>query len=873
MPDFFISSEEKMSADLKAFAEGYQKQIKDRKAQGIPPLPLSDKETAAVCSGLSIDNLEENLFLDFGKDTAKALVHLIQNRVPPGVYPASKVKADFLGVIAKGEKPNKYITQDSALEMLGQMIGGYAVTYLLDVLEQNNKLAPQTKDVLSRLFLINKEELDRVIKMAQANNGSAKELIKDWAEASWFSKMAKLPEKVKGIAVRTRGEINTDFFSPAQEASTRDDIPLHALKILSTSPDDKNFLERVAKLKEKNLPLLFIGDVVGTGSSRKSAANSLVWCIGEEIPHVPNKNKGGYVIASKIAPIFYNTVRGCGAVPVRCSTSKIEEGMALTVDFQNGKITDESGATLSEFKLEPTSIKDEYQAGGRNNLIIGRKLTIRAREASSNLGIKIGASQLNIELAVSERKGQAYTLAQKLVGRASGLSGVLPGEYVEPKAHLVFSQDTTGGMTQQEIQELACAKFASPFIQSFCHTAAGPKSKDATNQTKLGKFVSELVGIDLRPGDGVIHTVGNRFLLPYFVGTGGDSHTRFPIGISFPAGSDLVAFAASQGYFPLDMPESVLVRFKGKPEFGITVRDLVNAIPYMAIKTGKLNNEKGDAKVNIFADRIQEIEGLEFLNVMESFKFTDTSAERSSAAAMFNHSKESIMAYVENNLRFLKNNFAKRHTSPVVGDLIHQFAAWLKNPVIEEKDADAKFAEIMEIDLKDIKEPILAAPNDPDKAVLLSQAAGTRIDEVFIGSCMTDISDFRAAAAILDGEQVKHDMKVWTVPPDRESQSQLATEGTMQKILDAGANIHVPGCSLCMGNQAQVSANSTVFSTSTRNFNNRMGTGAQVYLGSAHVGAMITILGHIPSTAEYMDLYKKKVQGKEKEISKQLVFK
>lgn len=861
-----------MSSNLKEFSDEYEKRQKEREAMGIPPLPLPENEVSIISRALLDSKLEDNLFPNIDGDTSKALVNLLQNRVPPGVYPAARVKADFLGSLATGEKASSYISQEESLVMLGQMIGGFAVKYLLDVLEINNDVSVKAMDILSGLFLINEEELARVAQIARNGNSSAKALLKNWAEASWFTRNKPLDKVIKGIVVRTRGEINTDFFSPGQEAGTRDDIPLHALKILSTSPDDKDFIERVSKLKEKGLPVIFVGDVVGTGSSRKSASNSLVWMIGEEIPNVPNKNRGGLVIASKIAPIFYNTIRGCGAVPVRCSTNNIDEGMVISVDFENGKITDESGKELTKFQLDPSSIKDEFRSGGRNNLIIGRKLTIRSIQACKEVGITPGESPLKIDLTLPGRSGQPYTLAQKLVGKASNIDGVLPGDYVEPKAHLVFSQDTTGKMTQQETQELACAKYASPFIQSFCHTAAGPKSKDATNQSNLGKFVSDLVGVDLRPGDGVIHTVGNRFLLPYFVGTGGDSHTRFPIGVSFPAGSDLVAFAASQGYFPLDMPESVLVKFTGKPGFGITVRDLVNAIPYLAIKRGKLNNEKGDSKINIFGDRIQEIEGLEFLNVQESYKFTDTSAERSSAAAVFNHSRGNVIEYVENNLRFLKNIFSKRHTSPVVGALISQFEEWLGNPEILEKDPDAKYAEVMEIDISEITEPILAAPNDPDKAITLSDAAGTKIDEVFIGSCMTDITDFRAAAFILENERVRHSMKIWTVPPDRESQAQLASEGTMQKILDAGANIHVPGCSLCMGNQAQVMTNATTFSTSTRNFNNRMGAGAQVYLGSSYVGAMIAMLGYIPSLDEYKDIYQKKITGKEKEINRQLTF-
>ncbi len=862
-----------MSEALKSFAERYLKHRKERAALGIPPLPLSEKDVAVVSEGLPAASLENGIFADLGNQTSQVLVTLLEDRVPPGVYPASKVKADFLGALAKGEKQSPYINKEKAIAMLAQMIGGYAVAYLLDILAANKDTAAKAAEVLSSLFLINELELDRVVAAAASGNQHAKGLMKNWAEASWYKQVPAVADSIKGVVVRTTGEINTDFFSPAQEASTRDDIPLHATKILSTSPNDKNFIERVQKLKEKNLPIIFVGDVVGTGSSRKSASNSLVWMIGEPIPHVPNKNKGGVVLASKIAPIFFNTVRGCGAIPIRCSTSKIQEGMVITVDFKNGKVTDDNGTLLTEIKVDPASILDEARSGGRNNLIIGRKLTIRSREACKKAGITIADSPLNIDLSLPERPGQKYTLAQKLVGMASGKNGVLPGDYVEPKSHMVYSQDTTGAMTQQETQELATAKYAAPFIQSFCHTAAGPRSKDASMQTNLGSFVQSLGGIDLRPGDGVIHTNGNRFLLPYFVGTGGDSHTRFPIGISFPAGSDLVAFAASQGFFPLDMPESVLCRFVGgKPEYGITTRDLVNAIPYAAMKQGKLNIEKGDAKINVFSDRIQEIEGLEWLHVNEAYKFTDTSAERSAAASTFSLSEESTLKYVQNNLKFLKNNFAKRHPSPTVQLVIAQIEEWLKKPFFIKADAGAQYAEVIEINLKDIKEPLLAAPNDPDKIVTLSQAAGTKIDEVFIGSCMTDITDFRAAAAILKGERVQHTMKLWTVPPDRESNAKLATEGSTEILLDAGANIHVPGCSLCMGNQAQVAANSNVVSTSTRNFDNRMGQGAQVFLGSAFIGAMTALLGRVPSVDEYLDIYKSKVEPKLDWIYQQLEF-
>jgi aconitate hydratase 2/2-methylisocitrate dehydratase len=577
-------------------------------------------------------------------------------------------------------------------------------------------------------------------------------------------------------------------------------------------------------------------------------------------------------MASKIAPIFFNTMRGCGALPVRCPTGDIKEGSRVTIDFVEGTVTDDNGKTLTSFKVEPASILDEVRAGGRNNLIIGRKLTMKAIEVCGRLGIEAADPAIELVDPQVHPEGQKYTLAQKLVGNAVGRPGVLPGEYCEPEAHLVFSQDTTGRMTQQELQELACLKFEAPTIQSFCHTAAGPKSKDSMMQFELGAFIQELGGIDLRPGDGVIHTNGNRFLLPYFVGTGGDSHTRFPIGLSFPAGSDLVAFAASQGYFPLDMPESVLVRFKGKPQPGITMRDLVNAIPYTALKTGQLNLEKGDAKKNVFADRILEIQGLEDITVMEAYKHTDTSAERSAAGSTFSLKPERIKEYVENNLTFLKENFEKRHPAGVVKKIIAQFEAWLAEPRFFEADVGAEYADVVEVNMDEITEPLLAAPNDPDKIVTLSEAAGAHVDEVFVGSCMVDITDLRAVAAIVDGKRLPHTMKMWTVPPDRESFSRLTTEGIISALLEAGCNVHVPGCSLCMGNQAQVATNCTVLSTSTRNFNNRMGQGAQVYLGSSYLAAVTALMNRLPRVDEYMAVYEEKVLSKEKEILTPLQF-
>jgi aconitate hydratase 2/2-methylisocitrate dehydratase len=862
-----------MTEELKRFIEQWTKQVKEREELGIPPSPLSEKQVSIIAEVLLDPTLTQTTFSWNGRRTLpEALLDLLDHQVPPGVYPASKAKATFLGEILTGEKISPFISPMQALEMLGHMGGGANVPYIIQALSLKDDLAQKATEILSNTILISQEEFQQIEKLAREGNNWAKAILQSWAEGEWFAKCPPIPSPFKAIAVRTTGEINTDFLSPAQEASTRDDIPLHALKMLSTSPHDKDFLKRVQLLKEKGLPLVFVGDVVGTGSSRKSASNSLVWWIGEDIPHVPNKKRGGIVLAAKIAPIFFNTLRGCGAIPIRCSTSQIKEGDLLTIDFKEGVIKSEEGEVISHIQPDPPSILDEARAGGRNNLIIGRKLTQKAQQSCAELGIKTGQPALQIEIPSKIPVKQAYTLAQKLVGMSCKQPGILPGEYCEPIAHMVYSQDTTGKMTQQELLELACSKFATIVIQSFCHTAAGPKSKDSTMQNELGRFIAKAGGIDLRPGDGVIHTVGNRFLLPYFVGTGGDSHTRFPIGISFPAGSDLVAFAASQGYFPLDLPGSVLVHFGGKMQTGITVRDLVNAIPYVALQKGMLNLEQGDKKVNIFADRILEIQGLEYLTVEEAYKLTDASAERSAAAATFAHSLDQVISYVKNNLKFLKEIFAPRHPSETVKRVIKLFEEWLEEPKIFQADPGAIYDQELEVDLSQIKEPLLAAPNDPDKVITLSEAAGTPIDEVFIGSCMVDITDFRGAAAILAGETIPHTLKLWAVPPDRESNAQLAREGILSILMEAGANIHVPGCSLCMGNQAQVATNATVVSTSTRNFDNRMGIGAQVFLSSAYVAAVAALLGRIPTLEEYGNIFVEKVQPRWNSLSQPLRF-
>jgi aconitate hydratase 2/2-methylisocitrate dehydratase len=694
-----------------------------------------------------------------------------------------------------------------------------------------------------------------VVGLAGKGNPAARELLRDWAQAGWLSRRPDLGRVQTRVVIRTRGEINTDFLSPAQQASSRDDIPLHALSILSNSPHDRDFLRRRERLLAGGLPLLFVSDVLGTGSSRKSASNSLVWWIGEDIAQVPNKRRGGMLLAGRIAPIFFNTVRGCGAVPLQCPTEDLREGQKVTVDLERGQVRSEQGEVLVEFALRPRSLLEEARAGGRNALIIGRKLTARAREACGELGIEVGEPAVTLERPVRHPESTHYTLAQKLVGAAAGLPGVLAGDYVEPRVHLVFSQDTTGEMTRQELMEHGVLHFVVPFIQSFCHTAAAPRSEDARMQADLGAFVASLGGIDQRPGDGSIHSNGNRFLLPYFVGTGGDSHTRFPIGLSFPAGSDLVALAAGQGFLPLEMPESVLVRFTGSMQPGITVRDLVNAIPHAALRQEKLDLGKVGEKKNLFSGRVLEMEGLERLTVEEAFKLTDASAERSAAAATFRHDLENVVEYVENNLRFLENNFSKRHSAAVVAGIMAAMREWLRAPYLLERDAEPRYAEVLPIDLDAVREPLLAAPNDPDRIVALSEVAGTPVEEVFLGSCMTDITDFRAAAAILEGGRVQHRLKFWAVPPDRETAAALGREGISADLLEAGANLHVPGCSLCMGNQGQFATGSTALSTSTRNFENRMGTGARVFLGSAELGAVTALLGELPDLDTYMSHY------------------
>jgi aconitate hydratase 2/2-methylisocitrate dehydratase len=828
---------------LALFLSRYRLSAGAREELGIPPLPLSAAQVEELCLALE----------DPAADGAREGVDLLDGRVTPGITPAAESKAAWLGKVARGEVRCAVLSPLGALGMLGRMGGGAGLLPLLDALEKGGDLGEAAATALGTTILVGPAAFARLHELSRQGNPAAVSVLRCWAEGMWLTSRPPLPARSRYAVIRASGEINTDFLSPAQEAGTRDDVPLHALSILSTSPRDRDFIARARAIAAgSGLPLLFAGEVVGTGSSRKSASNSLVWWIGRDVPGVPNKRRGGVVLAAKIAPIFFNTLRGCGALPIRCPTGELREGETVEIDLEAGKVMRMSdGAELSRFTLAPASLPDEARAGGRNLLVIGRKLTAEARAACAALQIAFRAEPVPLPPAPAPSPARRHTLAQKLVGAAAGLPGAAPGEYTEPAASVVFSQDTTGMMTRQELEELACTRFVPIFIQSFCHTAAAPRSRDAQMQHELAAFVERLGGVALRPGDGIIHAVGNRFLLPHFLGTGGDSHTRFPIGISFPAGSDMVAFAASQGYLPLDMPESVLVRFKGRPMAGVTVRDLVHAVPWAAQQQGKLDMETGDRKANCFADRVMEFEGLEGLTVGEAYRFTDASAERSAAAAVFRHRPQRVAEWVKTSRAWLKQTFAALDRHPRVGALIGEMDVWLASPALPAADRGAEYSETVEVDLARVTEPLLAAPNDPDRIVTLSQAAGTAVDEVFIGSCMIDLADLRLAAELLRGDRVAPGVRLWCVPPDRETAQELARDGSAARLIAAGANLHVPGCSLCMGNQAQVATGSTVVSTSTRNFENRMGMGAKVYLASAAVAALTARLGRIPTLRQY----------------------
>ena len=847
---------------MPSYLKDYYAMKGSREALGVPPLALNEEETRELCE----------LLKNPPRGSEKELRYLIENRVNPGVDPSSKVKADFLYDIAGGRVSSPVISPADAVVILGGMKGGYNVSKLVALLK--SPLAQNARAALSDTLLVY-DAFDEVLALSKSGNDAAKGLLSDWAEALWFTRRPALPESVTLTVVKVSGEINTDDFSPAPDAWSRPDIPLHAKAMFKMArsdlkPDQEGVvgpLKLITELKSKGFPLLFTGDVVGTGSSRKSAANSLIWHIGRDIPSVPNKREGGFVAGGKIAPIFYTTLEDSGALPLEADVSKLNRGDVVDLKVYEGKILDhESGDVLSEFSLKTPTLLDEVRAGGRISLIIGKALTTRARQA-----LGMGEDQIFARpRSVSAQGG--YTRAQKITGRACGLPGLRPWQYAEVKITTVGSQDTTGPMTRDELSDLACLKFQAPLVmQSFCHTAAYPRKVDVKTHKTLPGFFTSRGGVALRPGDGVIHSWLNRMCLPDTVGTGGDSHTRMPLGISFPAGSGLVAFAAATGSMPLDMPESVLVRFKGKRKAGITLRDLVHAIPYFAIKQGLLTVPKKN-KVNVFSGRIIEIEGLEDLSVEHAFELADASAERSAAACSVRLSQKSVETYLRSNIALLQSMIEDGYESAdALRARIKAMQDWLDRPELIEADPDCSYKAVLEIDCSKIDEPIVCCPNDPDDAKTLSEVSGTHIDEVFIGSCMTNIGHYRAAAAILNGMKAEAPSRLWLTPPTRMDRSELSDEGLFPIFCKAGARIEIPGCSLCMGNQARVRDNATVISTSTRNFPNRLGNGANCYLGSAELAAVSAKLGRLPAKEEYFE-NTACLTGKEDEIYTLLDF-
>ncbi|SFK23484.1 aconitase [Candidatus Pantoea symbiotica] len=824
--------------------EEYRKHVAERAAQGIVPKPLDASQMAALVELLKNPPAGEEEFL----------TDLLVNRVPPGVDEAAYVKAGFLAAVTKGEAHSPLVTREKAVELLGTMQGGYNIHALIEALE-DEALAPIAAEALSHTLLMFDNFYD-VEEKAKAGNPHAKKIIQSWADAEWFLKRPKLAEKITTTVFKVTGETNTDDLSPAPDAWSRPDIPLHALAMLKNAregiePDDAGNIgpiKQIEALQTKGFPLTYVGDVVGTGSSRKSATNSVLWFMGDDIPYVPNKKGGGLCLGGKIAPIFFNTMEDAGALPIELDVDRLNMGDVIDVYPYKGEVRNhETDEVLATFELKTDVLLDEVRAGGRIPLIIGRGLTTKARES---LGLPHSDVFVQAKDVAASTRG--YSLAQKMVGRACGVDGVRPGAYCEPKMTSVGSQDTTGPMTRDELKDLACLGFSADLVmQSFCHTAAYPKPVDVTTHHTLPDFIMNRGGVSLRPGDGVIHSWLNRMLLPDTVGTGGDSHTRFPIGISFPAGSGLVAFAAATGVMPLDMPESVLVRFKGEMQPGITLRDLVHAIPLYAIKAGLLTVEK-KGKKNIFSGRVLEIEGLPKLKVEQAFELTDASAERSAAGCTIKLDKEPIIEYLNSNIVLLKwmisEGYGDRRT---LERRIEGMQKWLADPQLLEGDADAEYAAVIDIDLAEIKEPILCAPNDPDDARWLSDVQGEKIDEVFIGSCMTNIGHFRAAGKLLDAHKGQLPTRLWVAPPTKMDAAQLTEEGYYSVFGKSGARIEIPGCSLCMGNQARVADGATVVSTSTRNFPNRLGTGANVFLASAELAAVASLLGKLPTPDEY----------------------
>ena len=822
--------------------QAYRQHVNERAAQGIPPLPLTAEQTLALMELIQAPPTGEE----------QTLLDLLIHRVPAGVDDAARVKAEYLARLAWGQAASPIVSREKATELLGTMLGGFNVAPLMALLD-DPKVGAIAAEGLKKTLLIF-DAFGELKAKADQGNANAKAVLKSWAEAEWFTARPEVPKSLTVTVFKVSGETNTDDLSPAPDAWSRPDIPLHALAMLKNArpgivPDEPGKLgpmKELAALMAKGLPVAYVGDVVGTGSSRKSATNSVLWWTGEDIPFVPNKKYGGVCLGSKIAPIFYNTMEDAGALPIELDVSKMETGEVVELRPYEGKAL-KNGAVIAEFKVKSEVLFDEVRAGGRIPLIVGRGLTAKARAA---LGLP--ASTIFRQPATPPETGKGFSLAQKMVGRACGLPGVRPGAYCEPRMTTVGSQDTTGPMTRDELKDLACLGFSAEMVmQSFCHTAAYPKPVDINVHHTLPGFITERSGVSLKPGDGVIHSWLNRLLLPDTVGTGGDSHTRFPIGISFPAGSGLVAFAAATGVMPLDMPESVLVRFKGSLQPGVTLRDLVNAIPYYAIQKGLLTVEK-KGKQNVFSGRILEIEGLPQLKVEQAFELTDASAERSAAGCTVKLDPEPIIEYMRSNITLMKwmigNGYEDRKT---LERRIKAMEAWIARPELLSADGDAEYAAVIEIDLADIKEPIVACPNDPDDVKLLSAVAGNPIDEVFIGSCMTNIGHFRAAGRVLEG---KTDIptRLWIAPPTKMDETILKEEGYYGILGRTGARMELPGCSLCMGNQAQIRKGSTAMSTSTRNFPNRLGIDTQVYLGSAELAAVCALLGRIPTLAEYL---------------------
>ncbi len=828
------------------FLTDYRAHTAERAALGIPPLPLDAKQVADLIELVKAPPAGEDAFL----------LDLLTHRVPPGVDDAAKVKASFLAAVAHGDLTVALVSKAKATELLGTMVGGYNVHPLIDLLDQDDVAAVAAEGLKKTLLMF--DFFNDVAEKAKAGNAKAKEVIESWANAEWFTTRPEVPKSITVTVFKVPGETNTDDLSPAPDAWSRPDIPLHYLAMLKNTREGAAFkpeedgkrgpMQFIEDLKKKGHLVAYVGDVVGTGSSRKSATNSVIWATGQDIPFVPNKRFGGVTLGGKIAPIFFNTQEDSGSLPIEVDVSKLEMGDVVDVMPYDGKIV-RNGETVVEFKLKSDVLFDEVRAGGRINLIIGRSLTAKAREF---LGLP--ASTLFRLPTTPVATNAGYTLAQKMVGRAVGLpegQGVRPGTYCEPRMTTVGSQDTTGPMTRDELKDLACLGFSADLVmQSFCHTAAYPKPVDVKTHRELPAFISNRGGVALRPGDGVIHSWLNRLLLPDTVGTGGDSHTRFPIGISFPAGSGLVAFGAATGVMPLDMPESVLVRFKGQMQPGITLRDLVHAIPLYAIRAGLLTVAKAGKK-NVFSGRILEIEGLPDLKVEQAFELSDASAERSAAGCTVKLNPEPIKEYLTSNVVLMKNMIADGYADArTLARRIEKVEAWQANPSLLEADKDAEYAAVIEIDLADLHEPVLCCPNDPDDARLLSEVAGVKIDEVFIGSCMTNIGHFRAASKLLEGKR-DIPVKLWIAPPTKMDAAELTKEGHYGVFGTAGARTEMPGCSLCMGNQAQVREGATVVSTSTRNFPNRLGKNTNVYLASAELAAIASKLGRIPTVAEY----------------------